>query len=123
MSVEDVKNIKSAYEKMFENGSAFKKIDMPMVLNDPSNNPEAATMPLGEEVKPKPTKEEPEPDFSEVDRRMQERLKSRINSLKEKTGVSKDTDVIREMNKLKQRVKTLEEALSLVMETQEKLLG
>ena len=121
MSVEDVKKIKSAYEKMFEDGSAYKKINMPMVLNEPNMN-EVEGKPLGEAIKKssKTVEPEPEEDFSDVDRRMQERLKARMSSLKGKT---QDTDMVKEMNSLKQRVKTLEEALSLVMETQEKILG
>jgi predicted nucleic acid-binding Zn-ribbon protein len=127
MSTDDVIRIKSAYEKMLEDGTAFKEVDMSM-MTEP--NVEQITG-LGEEVVvPKERKQEQDPDrfidehtdFSHLDNAMEQRM----NSLRAKMGGVKSKKVreneSREIALLKKRVEKLEEALMLVMETHEKLL-
>lgn len=123
----------SAYEKMLKDGSAFKKIDMQKITNQMYAQAEGGSggmdMPVGEPVREVTNEshsglEEDHTDWSAVDEAMQRRM----NSLKEKArgGGASTNQPLNESNeiaKLKKRVKRLEEALMIIMETQEKLLG
>jgi hypothetical protein len=125
MSVEDVVKIKGAYEKMLQDGSAFKKIDMPLVMEP---NLAEAEHGLGDKVDNTQLKENNQPqeeeyDWSAVDEAMQRRM----NSLKAKmndqsTGQLNSSDAKR-ITMLEKKVAKLEQALMLVMETHERLLG
>lgn len=126
----------SAYEKMLRDGSAFKKIDMQRIQNQQyAEAGSGVDMPLGD---PAPITEDSQliddskngsqlvddhTDWSAVDEAMQKRmdsLRSKIDSKVEKKRQAKESD---EINKLKRRIKQLEEAMMLIMETHEKLLG
>lgn len=121
----------SAYEKMLKDGSAFKKIDMQKITNQMYAQAEGGSgggnMPLGDPVKEVTNEEEEHIDWTAVDEGMQRRM----NALREKIDNKKDGNTStknsfnesQEIKKLKARVKRLEEALMVVMETQEKLLG
>lgn len=127
----------TAYEKMLNDGSAFKKIDMNKIQNqmyagagaaDVGGGKGAPELPLGD---PTPEVnndssglEEDHTDWSAVDEAMQKRM----NALKAKmkggsTSTKKPVNESQEIIKLKKRIKRLEEALIVVMKTQEKLLG
>lgn len=129
MSVEEVKKIRSAYERMLEDGTAFKEVDMSMVVEPNISMAEGNT--LGDKIEKRPTTSNPEPvhetytDYSEHDSYM----KQRIDSLRSKMKGGKSTNegVImsstkKELIALKKRVKEIEEALMLVMETHERLI-
>jgi len=123
----------TAYEKMLKDGSAFKKIDMQQITNkmyaqaeggvDGGSKPEA---PLGDPVNETSHDglEEDHTDWSAIDAAMEKRM----NALKEKarggsTSIKEPLNESQEITKLKARVKRLEEALIIIMETQEKLIG
>lgn len=134
MSVEDVKNIRSAYERMLQDGSAFKEVDMSM-MTEP-NVAMAEGKGLGDRVQetaqPRqgrdtpPEEYEHHTDYTEHDSYVQQRIDRLRAKMKgggrvnESGGVSNTS---KEIVKLKKRVEKLEEALMLVMETHEKLLG
>jgi hypothetical protein len=127
----------TAYEKMLKDGSAFKKIDMQRITNQMYSAAESGSggaskpeAPLGDPVNETSQNglEEDHTDWSAVDAAMEKRM----NALKEKakggststnTNTKKPLNESQEITKLKARVKRLEEALIVVMETQEKLLG
>lgn len=120
-----------AYEEMLKSGQAFKKIDMKKIgrqLNAEAtrgasiNERNVENELLGEEVPTNSKLEDDDTDWSDVDEGMQRRinsLKSKINDHKKKTFIKENTEI----EKLKKRVATLEEALMLVMKTHEELLG
>lgn len=120
----------TAYEKMLKNGSAFKKIDMQQITNQMYNQAESGTggmdMPLGDPVTEESHSglEEDHTDWSAVDAAMEKRM----NALKEKMNnggkkTKKPLNESQEIAKLKKRIERLEEALMVIMETQEKLIG
>jgi len=131
MSKEDVKNIRSAYEKMLEDGSANKKVDMSMLVE-----PDVTTIEgLGDQIE-KPVQQQPKEevnddtdytDYSEHDNYMEQRINSLRKKMNEKKGIKTGgtlkTKTSREIDALKKRVEKLEEALMLVMETHENLIG
>jgi len=127
MSVEDVKKIRSAYERMLQDGTAFKEVDMSMMVEPDVSMAQGS---LGDRVEtPSKPKEEPvnerNDDYTEHDNYMQQR----INSLRAKmkgggrVNESGNSNMTKEVMALKKRVQKLEEALMLVMETHEKILG
>jgi hypothetical protein len=122
----------TAYEKMLKDGSAFKKIDMQRITNQMYSAAEggdgggaSTEQPLGDPISNESNLEEDHTDWSAVDAAMERRM----NALKEKaarggsTSTKQPLNESQEITKLKARVKRLEEALVVVMETQEKLLG
>jgi hypothetical protein len=129
MSTEDVVKIKGAYEKMLEDGTAFKKIDMPIVMEPSLSEAEHG---LGDRMDSQPVVEnnqsqEREDDWSAVDAAMERRM----NSLRAKANGQNNestnvgplvTPARKEIILLKKRIKRLEEALVLIMQTQEQLL-
>lgn len=131
MSVEDVKNIRSAYERMLQDGTAFKEVDMSM-MTEPDVT--IAKGGLGDKVdSPHPRKRQPEQeqiqerydDYTEHDNYVQQRI-DRLRAKMNGKRVNESDDVSntsKEILKLKKRVQKLEEALMLVMETHEKILG
>ena len=117
----------SAYEKMFEDGTAYKKIDMNKIQQQEYSGATASVKLDGKEAPLDDVVEnqvvDDEPDWSAVDEAMQRRM----NALKEKASnipAKKKivTNESKEIASLKKRVAKLEEALILVMETHEKLL-
>lgn len=124
----------TAYEKMLKDGSAFKKIDMNKIaaqqyaaagMADAGGGKGAPEVPLGTpSTNEQSGLEEDHTDWSAVDAAMEKRM----NALKEKmkggsTSTKQPLNESQEIMKLKKRVQKLEEALIVVMQTQEKLLG
>ena len=113
------------YEKMFEDGSAYQpiKLNQPMPsVSEITGAAEAkAEIPLGDEVNKEVFTEDPNTDYTHFDSVMQER----VNALKSGKPLDNNQNV-NEQNqsykKLEKRVEMLEQALSLVMETQTKLI-
>lgn len=114
----------SAYEKMIRSGKASK----PIIISQPTpENPNGrpfggeAIDPLkvatGEVGEPRKiiNENEPEPDYSDFD----DKMRNLIAEKKRKMSESNGSD---EMSKLKRRIEKIEEALTLVMDTQTKLL-
>ena len=132
MSVEEVKNIRSAYEKMLEDGTAYKEVDMTM-HNEPdmevvtgkkdeiTAQPALTENPLGEVVD---EHNDNDNDYTEFDSVMEQRINSLRNKM-QSGGVRKTPRPPKnnEIASLKNRVKKLEEAMMLIMETHERLLG
>ncbi len=121
----------TAYEKMLKDGSAFKKIDMQKITNQMYAQAESGSggmdMPLGDPVNEVTDEFEDHTDWSAVDEGMQRRMNALREKIDAKKGggasTKKPVSESQEIKKLKARVKRLEEALMVVMETQEKLLG
>jgi hypothetical protein len=114
----------TAYEKMLKDGTAFKKVDMNKIANQMYAEAGAGVVdkPLGEPAQQNSNLQEDHTDWSAVDAAMEKRM----NALKDKMHGGNNKNQVNESNeisKLKARVKRLEEALIVVMETQEKLLG
>ena len=132
MSTNDVVNIKSAYEKMLQDGSAFEQIDMRMNeqpdmggLGDVVTEKNNAPVTKHPSLEPEEGLQEDNTDFSDIDRRMSERLNSLRNKVKGGGGTPQQPQMgnpQKELLKLKIRIAKIEEALMLVMETHEKLL-
>lgn len=116
------------YEKMFETGEAYN----PIKINQPMPSMSEA-MGGGGEVKPNTplgepiTNEEemivdPHADYSEFDASMQQR----VDAIRNRTPHNNNENVMVQNNgdykKLEKRIEMLEQALSLVMETQTRLL-
>lgn len=125
----------SAYEKMLQDGSAFKKIDMNKIAAQEYAKAGMSTgsgggdidIPLGE---PAPMREdsnmeEDHTDWSAVDEAMERRVKSLRNKMNGSKGNTKIGKVMtpaqREIEALKKRVAKLEEALITIMEVHEQL--
>ena len=113
------------YEKMFEDGSAYKpiRLSQPQPSMSEINNTveEKSDIPLGEQVNRDNFQDEGNPDYSESDAYMQ----NKINEMRNKNPHNNNDNVnvrIDELERLKKRVDLLEQALTLVMETQSKLI-
>lgn len=122
-------SVLSAYEKMFEDGSAFK----PIKIEQPKPNVAEAqgkpsSKPIGEKVqKNGQVEEERHDDYSQFDASMRKFVEAKKQKIKQKSNGtvvenSSNTELVNEIKSLKKRVKQLETALTLVMETQTKLL-
>lgn len=114
----------SAYEKMFKDGTAFK----PIKIDQPSPDNPAGGMGRGADP------DEPSPDHSLFDDHMDNMIQEKIaakkaavlgdqpvrftGDLQEQSPQAGDHRITR----LEERIKLLEQALSLVMETQTKLM-
>ena len=119
---------KSAYEKMFEDGSAFK----PIKINQPT--PESEKLKLNENTGTSNSNSnvKSEIDYSLYDNQMEEMRNQRIEEAKAKkmgtpiqNPIQTQQQPIIENKKVKElerRISILEQALQLVMETQTKLL-
>lgn len=128
MSREDNRKYMNAYEKMLKDGSAFKQIDMQMSESPSVGDLERGdSAPLGNKVNERRNDnqivDDNDGDYSEFDSVMEQRM----NKLRNKAGMSKNISsgggINKEIQILKSKVKKLEEALMLVMETQTKLIG
>jgi hypothetical protein len=112
---------------MFEDGSAYKPIRLsqpqPSMAEVEGAKPEPSNIPLGEQVDKDVFMDNQNSDYTEFDNTMEER----INKLKEAndntntntSNVNVQSNVI---EKLIRRIELLEKGVSLVMETQTKLL-
>ena len=120
----------TAYEKMLKDGSAFKKIDMNRIQSQMYAAAEGGaggkdmSQPLGEPItESHDGLEEDHTDWTAVDEGMQRRMNALREKIDRKKGTaSQPLNESQEIAKLKKRVKRLEEALMVIMETQEKLL-
>jgi hypothetical protein len=108
----------TAYEKMLKDGSAFKPIKIEQPTPD---NPNGG---MGRGADP-----DHEIDYSVFDDHMkgmiQEKIeakKSKVNGGPERPGTQSSQQDNHRITRLEERIKLLEQALSLVMETQTKLM-
>lgn len=111
------------YEQMFADGSAYKPIHIAQPQPNASEIAGAVdkpAAPLGEQVKRDNFQEEPVTDYSQFDSEMQQRINEMRNKNNPNTNVSVQNNG--DYEKLEKRVNLLEEALSLVMSTQKKLI-
>lgn len=127
MSKEKNRGMIDAYQKMLNDGSAFKEVDLTMRENPSISEAESG---LGERTSGRSSGRSEEPnDIVEEDigyEQFDSEMERRISSLRNKMGKGKgnpSTTGNREISSLKKRVAKLEEALMLMMETHEKLLG
>ena len=126
MSVEDNKRTISAYEQMLKDGTAFKEVDMTM-HSEPDVS--IASGSLGDRINESQPKneiiEDEYTDYSHFDDHMEQRIQSLRNKMKDRGSSSRKTSMneSKEITSLKKRVAKLEEAMMLIMETHEKLLG
>ena len=118
------------YEKMFKDGSAYK----PIRLSQPQPSmaeaggakprPEPSNIPLGEQIDKDVFMDDQNNDYTEFDNTMEEKINKlkeahNINSNNNNSNVNVQSNVI---EKLISRIELLEKGVSLVMETQTKLL-
>ena len=117
------------YEKMFKDGSAYKPIRLSqpqpsMAEAGGAGNPEPTNIPLGEQVERDVFMNDQNNDYTEFDNTMEEKINKlkeahNINSNNNTSNVNVQSNVI---EKLISRIELLEKGVSLVMETQTKLL-
>ena len=127
----DNKKISEEYEKMFEDGSAYKPIHItqprPSMAEAMGGGGRRTETPLGDraENNQQIVDEQTGPDYTEFDNHMQER----VNKMKQMHNNNSNVNVQnngyskKEFDRLEKRVEMLEQALSLVMETQKKLIA
>jgi hypothetical protein len=136
MSKEKNRNIINAYEQMLKDVSAFKEVDLTMHTEPDLGEatgarggepiPQISDNPMGQPIN---EYEEDSGNYSEFDSVMEQRMNSLRNKMQGKKGGTRGnsggtvTISQKEFISLKTRVKRLEEALTLVMETHEQLLG
>lgn len=130
MSIEDVKKIRNAYEQMLKDGTAFKEVDMSMVVEPDVGIAQGS--PLGDAINetPAPQKHiQPEvddhTDYTAHDSYMRQRIDSLRSKMRGGSGTNEGvvmSSTKKELIALKKRVKEIEEALMLVMETHERLM-
>ena len=133
MSKEENKGMMDAYQKMLNDGTAFKEVDLTMHTT-PSV---AMAQGIGEPVKETPIPnnsnnnmvEEPVQedftDYSAHDNFMQEKidkLRAKINGGKQVTESSTPLNTKIEIAKLNKRMAKIEEALILLMSTHEQII-
>lgn len=138
MSKEENRKMISAYEQMLKDGSAFKQVDMTMHSQPDiaeatgSRGGEPINTQISDNPMGQPLDEQYDDgggyrnndQYTEFDSVMEQRMNSLRNKIRGKSGgTSTSPNQNREIASLKKRVARLEEALALVMETHEKLLG
>ncbi len=123
MSKEQNRGMIDAYQKMLQDGTAFKEVDTTMHNYPSLAEAEGAvnpSEPLGEKVKT-PEGRTYHNDYTEYDNVMEQKVASlRAKMGKASGGQSKPDN--KRMKILEKKVATLEEALALVMETHEHIL-
>ena len=126
MSRKENRGIIDAYQKMLNDGTAFKEVDLTMHSEPDMGLATGAVSdsPLGDRVNENDRDSNIVEDdgYGEFDSIMEQRM----NKLRNKAGVggrSSGSGGNSEIISLKKRVKKLEEAIMLVMETQTKLIG
>lgn len=137
MSKEENRKMISAYEKMLQDGTAFKQVDMTMHTEPDMSeatgsrggepiNTQISDNPMGEVIDESGggQNEYVDEGYSEFDSVMEQRMNSLRNKVRGRSGGTVTSpNQNKEIASLKKRVARLEEALALVMETHEKLLG
>ena len=123
-----MKTSSPAYNKMFEDGTAFKPIHISQPspsMTEAGGSGDSPDNYIGEKLERDTTNQpdkpdKPEPDYSEFDSIMEQR----VNNLRNGGGDSNNSGGTNtnEINDLKSRVNLLEQALSLVMEQQKPLI-
>ncbi len=130
MSTDEIVKIKGAYEKMLEDGSAFKEVDMTMISEPDVGAAEGGLGDKINETKPTPSGPVKDPDsfiddntdFSQHDSVIEQKMTSLRNKMSGvKSKKVRDTESKR-IAILERKVQELEEALMLVMETHEQLI-
>jgi len=113
------------YEQMFADGSAYKPIHIAQPQPDVSQITgavEKPATPLGEPVRRDNFQDEAVTDYSQFDSEMEQR----INEMRNRNPNNNNPNVSVQNNgdykKLEKRIDLLEQALSLVMSTQKKLI-
>lgn len=118
------------YEKMFEDGSAYQPIHLnqpePSIASITGAVEEKPDMPLGDQVVREEFMDDPHKDYTESDAYMQQRV-DEIRNKRGNTTMHDNNQNVRVQNngdyrKLEKRIEMLEQALTLVMETQTKLI-
>lgn len=114
------RNILNAYESMFEDGSAYKPIQIKQETPTVSSaEGKGGGEPLGNILENNNRNDDDgEPDFSEFDRRMAKR----VNGIRSRINEGGSNGSSEEIMELKNRVKLLEQALAMIMATQTKLI-
>lgn len=121
----------SAYEEMLRSGKAFERIDMNKIQNQLyAGAGGAVEEPLGEPVKESKNEnentglEEEDIDWSDVDAGMQRRMNALREKMKGGGASTKEKPIqeSKEIYKLKKRVAKLEEAMIIIMESQEQII-
>jgi len=113
------------YEQMFADGSAYKPIHISQPQPDVSQIEGAVdrpAAPLGEQVKRDNFQDEAVTDYSQFDSEMQQRINEMKNNKMQNNNPNVRVQNNSDYEKLEKRVNLLEEALSLVMSTQKKLI-
>lgn len=119
MSREENRKMISAYEKMLQDGTAFKKVDTSM-LSEPDlavATGQINDSPLGDPIAANRSPSSPiveDDGYGQFDSLMEKRM--------HELRASGNKHSNNEFLNLKKRVKRLEEAITLVMETQTKLI-
>lgn len=113
------------YEQMFKDGSAYKPIHIAQPqpnVSEVTGAVEKPASPLGEPVRRDNFQDEVVTDYSQFDSQMEQR----INEMRNRNPNNNNDNVIVQNNsdykKLEKRIDLLEQALSLVMSTQKKLI-
>lgn len=133
-SKEQNRRMINAYEKMLKDGTAFKEVDVTM-----HTEPNIAEIDgLGDRINEQPKEVNLEErrnsdsfidentDYSDFDDHMQQRINSLRNKMgkgKKQTNERVSNNTEKEIAILKRRIKKIEEAMMLIMETHEKILG
>lgn len=117
----------SAYEKMLNNGTAFKEVDMTQSMEPSLADIQETSNGLGERNMEEKLKEEIKQhnDYRDFDSVMEQRVANLRNKIKNpmtnKIGKIV-TPTQKEIIALKERIKKLEEIVMIIMQTQEQLL-
>ena len=109
------------YEQMFKDGSAYKPIHIAQPqpnVSEVTGAVEKPASPLGEQVNRDNFQDEAVTDYSQFDSEMQ----NRINEMRGNRNTHPNNQGNDDITRLKKRVDLLEQALTLVMETQSKLI-
>lgn len=113
------------YEQMFKDGSAYKPIHIAQPQPDVSQITgavEKPATPLGEPVRRDNFQDEAVTDYSQFDSQMEQRINEMRNNKMQGNNPNVSVQNNSDYEKLEKRVNLLEEALSLVMSTQKKLI-
>lgn len=114
------------YEQMFQDGSAYKPIHIaqPMPnVSEITGAVEKPATPLGDQVKKDNFQDDPYTDYSQFDSDMQQRINEAKNRKLQDNTQNVNVQNNSDYKKLEKRMELIEQALSLVMETQKKLLA
>jgi len=114
------------YEQMFKDGSAYKPIHIAQPqpnVSEITRAVEKPATPLGEQVNKDNFQDDPYTDYSQFDSDMQQRINEAKNRKLQDNTQNVNVQNNSDYKKLEKRMELIEQALSLVMETQKKLLA